>query len=82
MPFQLSPGVNVSEIDLTTVVPSVATTDGAIGGVFPWGPVGQRVLVDTEDQLVKAFGKPSNLNYETSFTVASLSKLIEDVSKE
>ncbi len=30
MPFQVSPGVNVSEIDLTTVVPAVSTTDGAI----------------------------------------------------
>ena len=26
MAFQLSPGVNVSEIDLTTIVPSVATS--------------------------------------------------------
>jgi len=39
MPFQLSPGVNVTEIDLTTVIPAVATTDAAIGGVFKWGPV-------------------------------------------
>ena len=39
MAFQVSPGVNVSEIDLTTVVPSVATTTGAIAGVFRWGPV-------------------------------------------
>ena len=29
MAFQLSPGINVSEIDLTTVVPAVATTEGA-----------------------------------------------------
>ena len=29
MAFQLSPGVNVSEIDLTTIVPSVATSIGA-----------------------------------------------------
>jgi hypothetical protein len=39
MAFQLSPGVNVSEIDLTTVVPSVLTTAGAFTGQFPWGPV-------------------------------------------
>ena len=30
MPFQVSPGVNVSEIDLTTVIPAVSTTDGAM----------------------------------------------------
>lgn len=32
MPFQVSPGVNVSEIDLSTVVPAVSTTEGAIAG--------------------------------------------------
>lgn len=71
MPFQLSPGVNVSEIDLTTIVPAVATTDGAIAGVFRWGPVGQRVLVDSENALATRFGKPSNLNAETWLTAAS-----------
>jgi hypothetical protein len=71
MPFQLSPGVNVSEIDLTTIVPAVATTDGAIAGVFRWGPVGQRVLVDTENALASRFGKPSNLNAETWLSAAS-----------
>jgi hypothetical protein len=71
MAFQLSPGVNVTEIDLTTVVPAVATSDGAIGGVFRWGPVGERVLVDSENQLVARFAKPSNLNAETYFTAAN-----------
>jgi hypothetical protein len=71
MAFQLSPGVNVSEIDLTTVVPAVATSDGAFAGVFRWGPVGERVLIDTENRLVSRFGKPSNLNAETWFTAAN-----------
>ena len=71
MAFQLSPGVNVTEIDLTTVVPTVSTSVGAIAGLFNWGPVGQRVLVDTEDSLVKYFGKPSNYNAETWFTAAN-----------
>ena len=39
MAFQVSPGVNVSEIDTTTVVPSVSTSTGAIAGSFQWGPV-------------------------------------------
>jgi hypothetical protein len=38
MAFQLSPGVNVSEVDLTTVIPSVLTTAGAFAGNFVWGP--------------------------------------------
>jgi phage tail sheath protein FI len=71
MPFQLSPGVNVSEIDLTTIVPAVATTDGAIGGVFRWGPIEKRTLVDSETALVTRFGKPTNLNAETWMTAAS-----------
>ena len=71
MAFQLSPGVNVSEIDLTTVVPAVATSDGAIAGVFRWGPLGQRILIDTENNLVKRFGKPTNHNAETWFTAAN-----------
>ena len=71
MAFQLSPGVNVSEIDLTTVVPAVATSDGAIAGVFRWGPIGQRVLIDSENQLVNRFGKPTNHNAETFFSAAN-----------
>ena len=71
MPFQVSPGVNVSEIDLTTVVPAVSTTEGALAGVFRWGPVGERVLVDSEQNLVNRFGKPTNHNAETFFTAAN-----------
>lgn len=71
MPFQVSPGVNVTEIDLTTVVPAVSTTEGAIAGVFRWGPVDKRVLVDSEANLVARFGKPTNHNPETFFTAAN-----------
>ena len=66
MPFQVSPGVNVSEVDLSTVVPAVSTTEGAIAGVFKWGPAKSRVLVDSEETLVARFGKPNgSLNPET-----------------
>mgnify|MGYP003348057394 FL=1 len=71
MPIQLSPGVNVTEIDLTTIVPAVATSTGAIAGLFRWGPVGERRFVDTETKLVAEFGKPSNYNAETWFTTAN-----------
>lgn len=71
MGFQVSPGVNVSEIDLTTVVPAVSTTEGAIAGVFNWGPIEQRVLVDSETTLVSRFGKPTSDNAETFFTAAN-----------
>ncbi len=71
MGFQVSPGVNVTEIDLTTIVPSVSTTEGAIGGVFQWGPVEDRDLITSESELVQRFGKPNNGNFETWFTAAN-----------
>jgi len=71
MAFQVSPGVNVSEIDLTTVVPAVSTSVGAIAGVFKWGPVGTRTLVSSEIELASKFGKPTNHNPETFFTAAN-----------
>jgi len=71
MSFLVSPGVQVREIDLTTIVPSVSTTEGALAGVFRWGPINQRVLIDSETSLVQRFGKPTNFNAETFFTAAS-----------
>jgi hypothetical protein len=71
MAYQVSPGVNVTEIDLTTVVPGVATATGALAGVFGWGPVGERVLISNENQLVSTFGKPNANNAETFFTAAN-----------
>tara|TARA_B110000977_G_scaffold87024_1_gene115868 strand:- start:1090 stop:3210 length:2121 start_codon:yes stop_codon:yes gene_type:complete len=59
MAFQLSPGVNISEVDLTNVTPAVATTEGAIAGVFRWGPTGQRTLITSEKELASRFGKPA-----------------------
>jgi phage tail sheath protein FI len=69
--FQLSPGINISEVDLTTVTPAVDTTVGAFAGVFRWGPINERTLVSSENDLVKKFGKPTNLNPETFFTAAN-----------
>lgn len=69
--YQVSPGVNISEIDLTTIAPAVSTTVGAIAGVFRWGPVGVRSLVTSENDLVRKFGKPASINPETFFTAAS-----------
>lgn len=67
----VSPGVNVSEFDSSTVVPAVATTVGALAGVFAWGPAYQRVLVSSETDLVNKFGAPNADNFETFFTGAN-----------
>lgn len=71
MAFQVSPGINISEIDLTTTAPALATTVGAFGGVFRWGPVGKFILVDSENTLAARYGKPTSDNYETFFTAAN-----------
>ena len=71
MAFQVSPGVNVSEIDLTTVVPAVSTTEGAIAAHLKWGPVEELVLVDSEDRLVTVFNKPNANTASDFFTAAN-----------
>lgn len=71
MAFPISPSVNISEFDSTTVVPAVSTTEAAIAGQFRWGPLNTRVLVESEDQLVKTFFKPDNTVANVWFTAAN-----------
>jgi len=71
MAFQLSPGVNVSEIDLTTIVPSVATSIGAFAGPFAWGPIGEITTISDEVRLADTFGKPNSTNYEYWFSASN-----------
>ena len=71
MAFQLSPGVNVTERDLTTIVPAVATTNAAFAGLFQWGPADQRILVDSTNNLIALFGLPDDNNYDYWFTAAN-----------
>jgi len=72
MAFLVSPGVQVNEIDLTNVVPAVATSIGAIAGAFEKGPVSSIVNITSEEELVKIFGKPqaSSNQFETFFTAS------------
>ena len=71
MAFQISPGVNVSEVDLTTVVPSILTTAGAFVGAFQWGPANKRITVDSEITLVSKFSQPNTNTANSFFTAAS-----------
>ena len=71
MAFQLSPGVSVSEVDLTTVVPAVATTIGGLAGQFAWGPVEEIVSISNEIQLADRFGKPDSNTFQYFFTAAN-----------
>ena len=71
MAFRVSPGVSIKEIDLTTVVPAVATTPGGFAGYFHSGPADEIVTVTNQNELVSIFGKPQNDNYVDFFTAAN-----------
>jgi hypothetical protein len=62
--FQVSPGVEVNERDLTNVVPAVSSSIGGISGAFAWGPVEEIVNVGSEKELVARFGKPTDTTYK------------------
>ena len=71
MAFQLlSPGVQTTEIDLSTVVPSLATTGGVIAGALPWGPANEKTLIDSEITLKNTFGEPDNDTANVWFSAA------------
>jgi phage tail sheath protein FI len=59
MAFQVSPGVQVREIDLTNVVPAVSTSIGATVIQAVWGPVEEIVTITSEKDLVDQFGTPT-----------------------
>jgi phage tail sheath protein FI len=71
MAFQLSPGVNVSEIDLTTIVPAVGSSEGAFAGNFNWGPINSIQTITNEIELVDIFGKPDSNNFTSFFSAAN-----------
>lgn len=71
MAIQVSPGINVSEIDLTGGTPAISTTVAAFAGVFSWGPVGRISQATSENVLATKYGKPTSKNFETFFTGAN-----------
>lgn len=74
MAFQVSPGVQVNEIDLTNVVPAVSTSIGGFTGAFNWGPVEEIRTVSSEKELVETFGTPNDAAAKSFFTAASFLK--------
>ena len=73
MGFQVSPGVEVKEIDLTNVIPAVSTSIGGFAGYFKWGPINQVTLISSEKGLLQKFGTPdsSTLYADPFFQAAS-----------
>ena len=71
MAFQVSPGVNVTEKDLTTIVPSVSTSSGGIVLTAEKGPIDEVTTISSEQELAENFGKPNNSNFEEWFCAAN-----------
>ena len=74
MAFQVSPGVQVLEVDATSVVPAVSTSIGGFAGSFNWGPVSEVVTVGSEKELAETFGTPDNNTAKYFLTAASFLK--------
>ena len=74
MGFQLSPGVQTKEIDLSTSIPAVATSLGGTVGRFTWGPAFEPYLCTSEADLVSVFGKPTNDTFPAFLSSASFLK--------
>jgi hypothetical protein len=79
MAFQQSPGVNFSEIDISTIVPGVGTTVGAFAGKFNWGPVEEIITLSNEINQVDRFGKPDQNTFVSFFTVANFLAYAQDI---
>ena len=71
MAFQVSPGVNVTEKDLTNIVPAVSTSSGGIVITAEKGPIDEITTVTSEQELAEIFGKPSADNFEEWFSAAN-----------
>jgi len=71
MAFQVSPGVQVKEIDLTSIIPAVATTRAGFAGEFDWGPAEVITTVTGVNSLRENFSDPSDTNFISWFTAAN-----------
>jgi phage tail sheath protein FI len=74
MAFQVSPGVQVKEIDATNVIPAVSTSIGGFAGALNWGPIEEIVDVSTEKELADTFGTPDNNTAKYFLTAAAFLK--------
>ena len=71
MGFLVSPGVQVNEIDLTNIVPAVATSIAGISLPAEKGPVSEITSIGSEAELIDIFGKPNSNNFEQWFCAAN-----------
>jgi len=79
MAFQVSPGVEIREVDLTNVVPAVSTSIGAYVGAFRWGPVEEIVQVTSENDLVNRFFQPDDNTFKYFMPAAQFLQYANDL---
>ena len=70
MGFQVSPGVQVKEINGTNVIPAVSSSIGAFVGGFNWGPVETITTIGSETELAATFATPSEADSKYFLTAA------------
>jgi len=75
----LSPGVAWSEVDLTTIVPSLSTTVGGFAGNFVWGPVNELTRLSNEIDLVNTFGQPDQNTFTSFYTAANFLSYAQNI---
>ena len=63
MAEMLSPGVYVTEIDASTIAPTVSNSIAVFAGNFDRGPVGKYRLVTNVKELIDMYGLPNDVNY-------------------
>jgi hypothetical protein len=60
VPTQLSPGVNITEIDLSGIVREAGNNVSGFVGQFRWGPASENIVIDTETRFTDIFLPPTN----------------------
>lgn len=71
MAEMLSPGVYVTEIDQSTIVPTVSNSIGVFAGKFNKGPIDAYMFISNVDELNEFFGTPTNSNYNDYYQAYS-----------
>jgi len=61
MAFQVSPGVLVTEKDLTNIVPAVSTSAGGVVITAEKGPIAEITTISSESELVDVFENQMDL---------------------
>ena len=67
MAEMLSPGVYVTEIDASTIAPTVSNSIGVFSGKFVKGPIDEYRLITTVDELRTYYGDPTDDNFNDWF---------------